>query len=131
MIAAPLISMLLPLGAMFFHGPYWIMVAIFFIGWALNGVFPLFMATVPSESVDSRHIATALGVCMGSGELIGGVLSPIAAGRAGDLFGQQAQLWIMFGLAVLGGLAALGMRETAPSVVRKERSIAAQLEEGR
>ena len=51
MIAMPFISLLLPLGAMYYHGPYVGMVAIFFVGWALNGIFPLFMATVPSESV--------------------------------------------------------------------------------
>ena len=58
MIVMPLLSMLLPLGAMYFDGPIWVMVAIFFVGWALNGIFPLFMATVPSESVSpamARH----------------------------------------------------------------------------
>jgi cyanate permease len=106
----------LPLGAMYFTGPTWILGAIFVVGWFVTGVFPLFMATVPSESVDARHIASALGICMGTGELIGGVLSPYVAGKAADIVGLQAALWIMLALALGGGLAALGVRETAPSV---------------
>ena len=117
MIAMPLIAIVLPLAAMFFTGPVWSLAGIFVVGWCVTGIFPLFMATVPSESVDPRHIASALGLCMGSGELIGGVLSPFAAGYAADIVGLQAPLWIMFGLALLGGLVALGVRETAPRIV--------------
>lgn len=114
MILAPLIAVVLPLGALYFSGPTWMLAGIFVIGWLVTGVFPLFMATVPSESVDPRHIASALGICMGTGELIGGVLSPFVAGLAADRVGLQAPLWIMFALALGGGLVALGLRETAP-----------------
>ncbi len=84
MIAMPLIAVILPLGAMYYDGSVWVLAAIFFVGWGLNGIFPLFMATVPSESVDPRHTATALGLCMGTGEILGGVLSPFIAGYAAD-----------------------------------------------
>jgi len=114
MIALPLIAIVLPLAALFFHGPVWALAAVFVVGWFVTGVFPLFMATVPSESVDARHIASALGICMGSGELIGGVLSPFAAGYLADVVGMQAPLWIMFGLALIAGVVACGVRETAP-----------------
>jgi MFS transporter, ACS family, hexuronate transporter len=124
MIAMPLIGVILPLGAMYFHGSVWVLAAIFFVGWGLNGIFPLFMATVPSESVDRRHIATVLGVCMGTGEVIGGVLSPSIAGFAADLAGLQAPLWIMLGLAVAAGLLALGLRETAPRIMMRRRELA-------
>ncbi len=121
MIAMPLIGMILPLGAMYFDGSVWVLAAIFFVGWGLNGIFPLFMATVPSESVDRRHIATVLGVCMGTGEIVGGVLSPSIAGYAADLAGLAAPLWIMLGLAVAAGLLALGLRETAPRILLRRR----------
>lgn len=114
MIIMPLIGVILPLGAMYFHGPIWIMYVIFFVGWGLNGIFPLFMATVPSESVDPLHIATAVGLCMGIGEILGGVLSPSIAGYAADLAGLQAPLWIMFALTIIAGFLAMGLRETAP-----------------
>ncbi len=89
MIAMPLIGVILPLGAMYFDGSVWVLAGIFFVGWGLTGIFPLFMATVPSESVDRRHIATVLGVCMGTGEIVGGVLSPSIAGLAADRAGLR------------------------------------------
>jgi len=114
MIIMPFIGIILPLGAMFFNGPIWIMYAIFFVGWGLNGIFPLFMATVPSESVDPLHTATAMGLCMGVGEILGGVLSPSIAGYAADQMGLQAPLWIMLGLTIAAGFLSMGLRETAP-----------------
>jgi predicted MFS family arabinose efflux permease len=114
MILMPFIGIILPLGAMYFDGPIWIMYVIFFVGWGLNGIFPLFMATVPSESVDPLHTATAVGLCMGIGEILGGVLSPSIAGYAADLAGLQAPLWIMFALTIVAGFLAMGLRETAP-----------------
>ena len=125
MIAMPLIGVILPLGAMYFDGSVWLLAAIFFVGWGLNGIFPLFMATVPSESVDPRHIATVLGVCMGTGEVIGGVIAPSVAGYAADLSGLQAPLWIMLGLAIAAGILAFGLRETAPRVLRRRALLAA------
>jgi MFS transporter, ACS family, hexuronate transporter len=114
MIAAPFIAVILPLGAMYFGGSIWILAAIFFVGWGVNGIFPLFMATVPSESVEPRHAATVMGLSMGSGEILGGVLAPSLAGMAADSSDLSAPLWIMVGLAIAGGLCALGLRETAP-----------------
>ena len=117
MIAMPLVAVILPLAAMFFSGPVWVLGAIFVVGWLFTGTMPLFMATVPAESVDARHLAGALGVCMGAGELIGGVFSPSIAGYAADLTGLEAPLWIMAGLALAAGLVATGLRETAPRIV--------------
>lgn len=125
MIAMPLIGVILPLGAMYFDGSVWVLAAIFFVGWGLNGIFPLFMATVPSESVDRRHIATVLGVCMGTGEIVGGVLSPSIAGFAADRAGLSAPLWIMLGLAIVAGVLAFWLRETAPRILARRQLAAA------
>jgi cyanate permease len=125
MIAMPLIGVILPLGAMYFDGSVWILAAIFFVGWGVNGVFPLFMATIPSESVDARHTATVLGLCMGTGEVLGGVLSPSVAGFAADRVGLQAPLWMMLGLTLASGLLAFGLRETAPRILRRTSALAA------
>lgn len=114
MILMPFIGIILPLGAMFYVGSVWIMAGIFFLGWGLNGIFPLFMATVPSESVDPLHTATVVGLCMGMGEILGGALSPTLAGYAADLAGLQAPLWIMLGITIIAGFLAMGLRETAP-----------------
>lgn len=119
MIAMPLVSLLLPLGAMFYEGPIAGMVAIFFVGWALNGVFPLFMATVPSESVPPAMAATVFGLCMGACEIVGGAGGPAVAGLVADALGLQGPLWIMAGLTLLGGLFAFGLKETAPRVLAR------------
>jgi cyanate permease len=124
MIAMPLIGVILPLGAMFFAGSPWLLAVIFFFGWGLNGIFPLFMATVPSESVDPRRTATALGLCMGSGEVLGGVLAPWIAGRTADATSLAAPLWIMLGLTIVAGIIAMGLRETAPRIVAARRAVA-------
>jgi MFS transporter, ACS family, hexuronate transporter len=119
LIVMPLIAVILPLGAMYFEGSVWLLAAIFFVGWGVNGVFPLFMATVPSESVAPHHVVTALGVCMGMGEVLGGVLAPVWAGVMADRVGLQAPLWMMLGVAVTAALLALGLRETAPRVLAR------------
>jgi ACS family hexuronate transporter-like MFS transporter len=118
-IAMPLIGVILPLGAMYFDGSVWGLAAIFFVGWGLIGVLPLLMATVPSESVDPLHTATVMGICMGTGELVGGVFAPSIAGYAADHAGLQAPLWIMLGLTALAGVLALGLHETAPAVLAR------------
>jgi predicted MFS family arabinose efflux permease len=128
MIAMPLIGVILPIGALFYTGSVWVLAAIFFVGWGVNGIFPLFMATVPSESVDPRHQATVLGLCMGSGEALGGVLGPSIAGIAADRLGLTAPLWIMLGLTILAGLLALGLRETAPRVLARAQFKVARVE---
>jgi len=125
MIAMPLIGVILPLGALYFAGSVWVLGGIFVLGWGLNGVFPLFMATIPSESVAPQHRATVLGLCMGTGEVLGGVLSPSLAGLAADSAGLQAPLWIMFGVCVLAGLLAFGLRETAPRIVSRSSRVVA------
>lgn len=119
LIAMPLIGVILPLGAMAYEGSAWMLAALFFVGWGVCSVFPLFMATVPSESVDDAHLATALGLCMGLGEIIGGAAAPAIAGYAADRVGLQAPLWIMAGLTLVSAVLALGLRETAPRVLAR------------
>jgi predicted MFS family arabinose efflux permease len=129
LIAMPLIAKVLPLGAMYYEGSVWVLAAIFFVGWGVNGVFPLFMATVPSESVAAHHMAAALGICMGTGEILGGVLAPSVAGSTADRVGLQAPLWMMLAFAVAAAVLALGLRETAPRVLAR-RAPAGKLQTG-
>lgn len=124
MIVMPLIAVILPLGAMYYMGSVWVLAAIFVVGWGVTGIFPLFMATIPSESVDPHLQATALGICMGTGEILGGVLAPSIAGYAADRLGLAAPLWMMFGLTLVGAVLALGLRETAPRALARARQAA-------
>jgi predicted MFS family arabinose efflux permease len=117
MIVMPFIGVLLPLAALYYDGSAFVLGAMFFAGWMFNGIFPMFMATVPSESVSPRQVATAMGIAMGLGEILGGVFGPFLAGRLSDIYGLTAPLWFLVAVAVLGGIAALFLKETAPRIV--------------
>ncbi|HEY2677921.1 MAG TPA: MFS transporter [Steroidobacteraceae bacterium] len=113
------LGVILPMGALFYHGSIWILALIFFFGWALTGAFPLFMGTIPSETVSAKHMTTAMAIIIGSGEVVGGVISPAIAGWAADLAGLAAPLWIMMGLCAAGGVLAFALTETAPACRRR------------
>lgn len=119
MVALPFLSVILPLAAMYFHGSPYLLGAIFFVGWASCGVFPIFMATIPSETVDPHHHAAVLGLTMGACEILGGVFGPPIAGMLNDRFGPETFLWLMIVLAVISGFVAMGLRETAPAVLAR------------
>ncbi len=119
MVALPLLSVLGPLGAIYYEGSAFGLAAIFFVGWAVNGIFPIFMATIPSETFDARHHATVLGLAMGSCEILGGVVGPPLAGMLNDAFGQSTFLWMLIVLALISGVVAMGLRETAPAVLAR------------
>ena len=116
-ISMSLIAALLPLGALFVHQPLWLVFVLFALGAAASGVFPLVMATIPSETVPPHQLATVLGLTMGLGEIIGGVFAPTIAGWAADSSGLGATLWILVGLSVATGVLACFIEETAPRVL--------------
>jgi predicted MFS family arabinose efflux permease len=115
LIFTSFLGVILPLGALFYAGSVWILAAIFFFGWALTGTFPLFMGTIPAETVSRARTTTAIALVMATGEVFGGVLSPAGAGWAADRGGLSAPLWIMLGLCVTAGLLSLALHETAPA----------------
>jgi MFS family permease len=121
MVVMPLVGVSLPLAALYFDGSAFALGAIFFVGWLFNGIFPMFMATVPTESVSPRQVATAMGIVMGLGEVLGGVFGPSLAGGLSDVYGLAAPCWTLVVLAVLGFVAALFLRETAPRIVGDSR----------
>jgi predicted MFS family arabinose efflux permease len=116
LIVASFLGLILPLGALYYSGSIWILAALFFFGWTLTGTFPLFMGTIPSESVSRMHMTTAIALVMGAGEVFGGVLAPALAGWAADAAGLSAPLWIMMALCTASGVLALALKETAPAL---------------
>jgi MFS family permease len=96
-----------------------VLIPIFFIGWMVNGTFPIFMATIPSETFKPIHHATVLGLAMGFCEVLGGVFGPPIAGALNDAFGADTFLYVLMVLAVISGFVAMGLRETAPAALRK------------
>jgi sugar phosphate permease len=108
------IGLLVPLAALLFQGSLFVLGTLIFIGWSASGTFPLFMGTVPSETIPARYVATSLGMVVGLGEILGGVGAPAIAGRAADLYGLQAPVILMAICAMVGTVLALFLRETAP-----------------
>lgn len=108
------VGLLVPFAALQFRGSPFMLGALIFVGWSASGTFPLFMGTVPSETIPARYVATSLGMVVGLGEILGGVSAPAIAGRAADLYGLQAPVMIMAACALVGTVLALFLRETAP-----------------
>ncbi len=114
MIFGSILGALVPLSALYFGGSVFVLAALLFVGWLASGVFPLFMSAIPSETISARYVATTCGLIQGLGEAVGGFAAPAIAGKASDLYGLPASMWIMAGCAVIGGVLSLGLKETAP-----------------
>jgi len=118
-IVASILGLVLPFGMLFTTGTQLVpIIACIAVGAALSGVFPLAMATIPSELVGPDKTATALSLTMGISEILGGVLAPSVAGKVADLKGLSMILWIVAGLIVAIIVLATMLRETAPAVLR-------------
>ena len=113
-----LVGLLVPASALYYQGSSWVLAALIFVGWSASGAMPLIMATIPSETLPLRYIASATGLVVGLGEVIGGVSAPMLAGRAADIYGLQAPLYMQAGCALVAGLIALALKETAPVRLR-------------
>jgi ACS family hexuronate transporter-like MFS transporter len=119
-VAASLLGLVLPFGILLTNGTQvQPLMACIALGAALSGVFPLAMATIPSELVGPARTATALSLTMGSSEILGGVLAPSIAGKIADLKGLSMILWMLVGIVVAIIALAAMLRETAPAVLRK------------
>ncbi|BCT33755.1 hypothetical protein PproGo58_32500 [Pseudomonas protegens] len=79
------------------------------------------MATIPAETVPREVMATALGLIMGIGELVGGFVAPTIAGFAADRFGLSIVMWMSCGGALLAAVLALFLKETAPAVLARQQ----------
>ncbi len=119
MVFLPFLSLLGPLGALYYEGSAVVLAGIFAIGWMVNGIFPIFMATIPSESFKPIHHATVLGLAMGACEILGGVAGPPLAGLLNDAYGLESFLYVLMGLALISGFFSLFLHETAPAALRR------------
>lgn len=115
MIAFCFVGVLVPASVLYYNGPLTVLAVLIAIGWSASGVFPLFMGTIPSETIPARSIASSLGLVMGLGELIGGVVTPIGAGWAADQYGLRAPLYIEAACVLIALALTLFLQETAPA----------------
>jgi MFS family permease len=104
-----------PAAALYFDGSAYALAALVFLAWSASGTMPLLMGTIPSETIPARYVATALGMVMGLGEVLGGVSAPAVAGWAADKYSLLVPLFMQAGCAVIAAALALFLTETAPS----------------
>ena len=121
MIVGGLLMALGPLALLYVDGSPALLTTLMFVGWMGMGIFPLFMGVVPAETLGAARAGTAMGLVVGIGELSGGVVGPLVAGRMGDAFGLNAALWLQIGLAIAGGLTALLLTETNPRALARRQ----------
>ncbi|MCL6479299.1 MAG: MFS transporter [Peptococcaceae bacterium] len=88
------------------------------------GSAPLFMVVIPSESVPKALVATAVGLIIMLGELVGGTIVPTLAGFMSDKYGITMTMWIAFGGNVIQFLPSLFLKETLASKVKKSEPFA-------
>jgi len=120
MVLGSLMGMLVPAAAIFWHGSLWSLGILLFLGWLAIGVAPLMMATVPSETVPARYVATTAGLVQGFGEIVGAAGGAWAAGRAADAFGLPVSMAIMGCCAFIAAMLALLLIESAPVKTGRE-----------
>lgn len=83
-----------------------------------NGVLSLLTGPVATEAVPAGLTSSAIGLCSGAGELLGGGLGSILAGYVAKHYGiDKIPLFTLAGI-VLGVFVSLLLRETAPRRVR-------------
>jgi sugar phosphate permease len=85
-----------------------------FIGWAFSGVGSLLFGTIPSETVPSRSISTAMGLIVSLGALGGGFAGPSLAGALADRLGLQAPIFLVAACAFIPMILSLALKETRP-----------------
>jgi MFS family permease len=107
-------ALVMPIGVAFAPGGWEVTAVLLLIGWSASGTFPIFMATIPAESVPAASLGAAIGVVGGIAEILGGFFGPQIAGVLADHWGLNAPLVLMGGLVIVSVLCAAGLIETHP-----------------
>ncbi len=114
MIGFCLLGALTALAAMYFQGPTPVLGALLFLGWLASGTFPLFMGVIPGESMPRKYAATAMGLVVCVGEVLGGSGLVALAGKVADLTQLSTAVLMMAGAGAIGCLLCCFLVETAP-----------------
>jgi predicted MFS family arabinose efflux permease len=102
------------LAPLYTSGGLIVLIIFVFVGSLALGTAPLFMATIPLETAPERDAATATGLIMGVGQILGGFLGPALGGQLADRFDLSVPLWNATGVATAAALTSLRLDETAP-----------------
>ncbi len=84
-----------------------------------NGLITHTVGPVCAETAPATLMATASGAVIAVGELFGGGVAPVIAGKLAESFGIEHVLWWPISAIVIGFLLCLMLKETSPAVVRR------------
>ena len=87
-----------------------------------NALITLTVGPVAAESVAPGLMATASGVIIGAGEILGGGLAPIVGGQIAERFGIEHILRLPILMMALGVLLCVALQETHPRYIGFTRS---------
>jgi ACS family hexuronate transporter-like MFS transporter len=94
----------------------------FFYGLFGGGMYPMYLSTLPAESVPPRIAATAVAVPTAVGEILGSALMPTVAGKLADIFNLFAPMWMAALAGIFIAFISLFYIETAPGQVAKMKN---------
>ena len=112
-------GLILPLGLLVAPPLVVAICCIALLGRIFAGIFPLFIAIIPIESVGARRGATALSMLMGVAQILGGLIGPVLGGVLADRYALAAPFYLTIVLALLATFFGLFLRETAPRVINR------------
>ncbi len=69
---------------------------------------------VAAEAAPIGMVASVAGLVIGAGEVFGGGVAPIIAGRIAGTYGLENVFWFPIGSLIIGFIIALFLKETAP-----------------
>jgi MFS family permease len=119
LVAFAFSGFLLPTGLLFGAPSVIAVCGVALLGRMFAGIFPLFIAIIPIETVGPRRGAIALSLLMGGAQILGGLIGPVFGGILADRYSLAAPFWLTFILALLAGLFGIFLQETAPARVNK------------
>jgi predicted MFS family arabinose efflux permease len=130
MIMFSLLAVTVPLVLVYAQVSLPVLALMLFVTYFGYGVFPIFLATIPAESIGIAHAGKAISLVIGLGEVVGGFFAPMLEGYAADRFGAHAPFLIASGATLLAVLVSFGLKETAPAKLRKLGAAAAPVKQG-
>ncbi|HVB35468.1 MAG TPA: MFS transporter [Patescibacteria group bacterium] len=94
----------------------WLLAAILFLTNGHLAIMALVLVLIPTESVPHELAATAIGLAVLVGEILGATLSPTLAGALAVRYGLGVTLWMSAGGSVLVFFLALFLKRTGPEI---------------
>ena len=100
-------------------GPlFWCLLMIHFFN---NALITMTVGPIAAETVPVPLMATASGIVIAAGELLGGGLAPIIGGQIAQRFGIEHILRLPILMMAVGVLLSIALRETRPAIHQRTR----------